>query len=88
MNTTREKMTGYLNGTLLVLGVILCSYHLSAAMLGTITVMRQRVFHVGLVLLITLFTTLRKRLDNPKWNPGKLLILWEMVSDLALFSLQ
>ena len=85
MNTLRKRTAGYLNRFRLVLGVVLCSYHLAAAMLGTITVMRQRVFHVGLVLLITLFTTLRKRLDNPNWNPGKLQIFWEIGSDLALF---
>lgn len=85
MITLREKLAAWLQRILLVLGVLLCSYHLAAAMLGTITVMRQRVFHVGVVLLITLFSTLRKRLKDPQWQPGSLAIAWEMVSDVLLF---
>lgn len=84
MNNTRERVFTFLNYTLLALGVLLCVYHLYASLVGTVTVMRQRVFHVGMVVIITMFNVFNKRLKNADSKFNKFTLTWEIVSDLFI----
>jgi TRAP transporter 4TM/12TM fusion protein len=80
----RERLSGMLNRIILVLGVILCSFHLTASWMGTFTAMRQRTFHVSMVLMIALLANLSKRLKDENWKPSKLQIAFEIVSGIFI----
>lgn len=84
MNNTRERFSTFLNYTLLALGVLLCVYHLYASLVGTVTVMRQRVFHVGMVVIITMLNGFNKSLKNADSKLNKFTLTWEIISDLFI----
>lgn len=87
MEKFKTNFSKFLKMALIVLGVLLCSYHLVAALLGTITVMRQRVFHVGVVVIIAMMSALQKKLKDENWHPNIFQMIFEFVSDLfILFS--
>ena len=86
MNITRERFSTFLKYVLLILGVVLCVYHLYASLIGTVTVMRQRVFHVGMVLLITMFNVFNKKLKNDAYKFTNLSLSWEILSNLFILA--
>ncbi len=87
MDAIQKKISVSLNNLLIFLGVVLCTYHLYASMIGTVTVMRQRVFHVGMVVIITSLTVFNKRLTSTEHPFTAPQLTWEVISDLfILFS--
>ena len=64
---------------IIVFGVLLSGFHLYATIVGTVTVMRQRVAHVTLVLIIALFVNLQKKADA-----GKKVNILELIADFAV----
>jgi TRAP transporter 4TM/12TM fusion protein len=68
-------------GAILVFGMLLSCFHLYATMTGTVTVMRQRVVHVTLVLTIALLINLQKKIDGEK-RIG----IFELVADVVILA--
>ncbi|HAE81582.1 MAG TPA: C4-dicarboxylate ABC transporter permease [Lachnoclostridium sp.] len=69
MSEKKEQLKKVFSGITLALGVFMCLFHLYASLVGTVTVMRQRVFHVGLVLIIATLASVKKKLNDESWNP-------------------
>lgn len=82
MKNIKERFSALLSTTLLVLGVILCVYHLYASLIGTVSVMRQRVFHVGLILIIAMLSGVQKKLKDTNSKLSPLKLGFEIISDL------
>ncbi|MTI56610.1 TRAP transporter permease [Geosporobacter ferrireducens] len=86
MVVQRQKLSSLLNKCILVLGVILCSFHLTASWMGTFTAMRQRTFHVGVVLIIALLANLTKKLNDEQWKPNRFQITYEVISSAFILA--
>lgn len=84
MDQKKHKISKGLNQCIVVLGVILCGFHLYASWMGTFTAMRQRTFHVGMVLIVALFGTITKKLNDENWHPNMGQLVFEVVSDIFL----
>ncbi|MBQ7534160.1 MAG: TRAP transporter fused permease subunit [Stomatobaculum sp.] len=84
MGTTRKNLIKVLEVSMLVLGVIMCGFHLYASFAGTFTSMIQRTFHVGMVLIIACLGTVVKKLKDENWQPGALQIAVEIISDVFI----
>lgn len=86
MVVQREKISGLVNKIILVLGIILCSFHLGASWMGTFTAMRQRTFHVGMVLIIALLANLNKKINDENWKPNIGQIAYEIISGIFIIA--
>lgn len=69
-----------LTAAIVLFGVLLSGFHLYATMTGTVTVMRQRVVHVTLVVIVALLVNIQKRSNSEK-STNILLLL----ADIAIF---
>lgn len=86
MTGTRNKLIRGITFTVLILSVTMCVFHLYASFVGTITVMRQRVFHVGVVLMIATLTSLNKKLKDETWQPKGYQVALEAVRDVLIIT--
>lgn len=76
-----SKAYKFLAVAITIFGVLLGAFHLYATTTGTVTVMRQRVVHVGLVVIIALLVNIQKRFDDEK--PVNVLVC---LVDVAIFA--
>lgn len=84
MDQKRQRLAGMLEFVMIVLGVMMCGFHLYASWVGTFTAMSQRTFHVGMVLIIACLGTITKKLKDEKWSPGPLQIGVEVITDVFI----
>ena len=84
MGQKKEALVKGLNYAMIILGVIMCGFHLFASWVGTFTTMSQRTFHVGMVLIIACLGTIVKKLKDENWKPNALQMAYEVVSDIFI----
>ena len=84
-STTATNIRKALSLLIIAFGVTLSAFHLYATMTGTVTVMRQRVVHLTLVVVIALFIDVTKRLEGQKkeWALAPLIDIFIIVSSLT-----
>ncbi|WP_320958690.1 TRAP transporter fused permease subunit [Enterocloster asparagiformis] len=64
MKTEKPDMKKYLNYLITVLSAVLCLFHLYAVYRGTLSIMRQKVVHIGLILLLAVLVYFVKKLEK------------------------
>ncbi len=84
MGQRKQGLVKLLEGAMVVLGVLMCGFHLYASWVGTFTAMSQRTFHVGMILLIACLGTMVKKLKDENWKPNVLQLSYEVASDLFI----
>lgn len=84
MEQKRMGLAGILESAMLVLGCVMCGFHLYASWVGTFTAMSQRTFHVGMVLIIACLGTVVKKLKNAEWKPNRAQTVIEILSDVFI----
>lgn len=78
---TNSKANKILAAAIVFFGVLLSGFHLYATMTGTVTVMRQRVVHVTLVVIVSLLVNVQKRIKSEK--PFNAI---SFLADIAIFA--
>ena len=81
MENRTSRFDKALQIAIIVFGILLSGFHLYATWTGVVTVMRQRVVHVGLVILISLFVNVQK-----KRTSGKKISVFEAIADIAILA--
>ena len=81
MENRTSRFDKALQIAIIVFGILLSGFHLYATWTGVVTVMRQRVVHVGLVILISLFVNVQK-----KRTSGKKISAFEAIADIAILA--
>ena len=64
MKTEKPDMKKYLNYLITILSAVLCLFHLYAVYRGTLSIMRQKVVHIGLILLLAVLVYFVKKLEK------------------------
>ena len=84
MEQRKETLIKILNYAMIILGVMMCVFHLYASWVGTFTTMIQRTFHVNMVLIIACLGTVIKKLKDKEWKPNAIQIAYEVISDVFI----